>query len=87
MVPPSSAEGRPFAPIVTALTTFGDFGSDTPKGTGHFLEVAHQFQRGGVSSANAGFGLGLTTGQRAAIEEHAVLRDALRGLGRAASDG
>ncbi len=80
LVPVSSQEGRPFLPIMSAINAFGDFGIDTPKQPGLWHEVGHRFQATGVSSANAAFGLGLEPAQVTSIRQHAVLRDALRGM-------
>ncbi|MCW2921796.1 MAG: putative rane protein [Thermoleophilia bacterium] len=80
LVPPSTQEGRPFIPVMSAINAFGDFGIDMPKEPGLWYEVGHRYQATGVSSANAAFGLGLEPEQAAAIRQHAVLRDALRGM-------
>lgn len=80
VVPASSQEGRPFVPVMSAINAFGDFGIDTPKQPGLWYEVGHRYQATGVSSANAAFGLGLDPEQVATLRQHAVLRDALRGM-------
>jgi hypothetical protein len=85
VVPPREALDRPYMPVMTALNTFGDFGADTPKAAGSLLEVGHQFRATGVTSANAAFGLRLGAEQRTVLQDHAVMRDRLRDLGRSSA--
>jgi hypothetical protein len=85
LVPASSQEQRPFVPVMSAINAFGDFGVDSPRGPGTLLEVGHQFAGTGVASANTAFGLGLTPARIEALEQFAVLRDAVRGIGTKSS--
>ncbi|MCW2924440.1 MAG: putative rane protein [Thermoleophilia bacterium] len=84
LVPSREHRDRPFVPVISALNSFADFGADTPKAAGQWAEAGHQFQATGVSAANAAFGLGLTPSRRAAVQEFAITRDALRDIGRSA---
>lgn len=81
LVPFPMREKQRFVPVMSAVSSYLDSRIDEPI-AGRMLDVGHRVEASATAAANFGFGLGMSRGQMAAVDQLGIRANAIRGIAK-----